>query len=41
VNFKVYGVTGLTVIFMFTQVLWLPMRATESGDASRLNEPKS
>jgi intracellular septation protein len=41
VNFKVYGVTGLTVIFMFTQVLWLPMRATESGDPSRLNEPKS
>jgi intracellular septation protein len=41
VNFKVYGVTGLTVIFMFTQVLWLPMRGAGSGDASGLNEPKS
>ena len=41
VNFKVYGVTGLTVIFMFTQVLWLPMRGTETDDSSRLNEPKS
>ena len=41
VNFKVYGVTGLTVIFMFTQVLWLPMRGTETADSSRLNEPKS
>ncbi len=41
VNFKVYGVTGLTVIFMFTQVLWLPMRGTEAADASRLDEPRS
>jgi intracellular septation protein len=41
VNFKVYGVTGLTVIFMFAQILWLPMRNPEGAEAPRLNEPKS
>ncbi|HZF25609.1 MAG TPA: inner membrane-spanning protein YciB [Steroidobacteraceae bacterium] len=34
VNFKVYGVTGLMVIFTFAQVLWLPLRSPEAGDST-------
>src|SRR5262245_45428158 len=40
VNFKVYGVTALTVVFMFAQILWLPLRSPEGTEAPRLNEPK-
>jgi intracellular septation protein len=40
VNFKVYGVTALTIVFMFAQILWLPLRDAEGADAPRLNEPK-
>jgi intracellular septation protein len=39
VNFKGYGVPVLSVLFMFAQMLWLPLRAPDP--ATRLDEPKN
>lgn len=40
VNFKVYGVTGLSLVFMFTQLLWLPLRNVATGESARLDGPE-
>ncbi|HKE44636.1 MAG TPA: inner membrane-spanning protein YciB [Steroidobacteraceae bacterium] len=37
--FKGLGVPGLSVLFMFAQLLWLPLRAPD--ESPRLDEPKS
>lgn len=36
VNFKVFGLTALTVVFMMAQVFWIMSKADENGD-----EPKA
>ncbi len=40
VNFKVYGVTGLSLVFMFAQMLWLPLRNVTTGESARLDGPE-
>ena len=39
VNFKVFGLTPLTLVFVAAQVIWLSRRAEEANQPSRMQEP--
>jgi intracellular septation protein len=39
VNFKIYGITALTMIFMFPQVLWLSGKAQPAQESSPRQPP--